>query len=309
MALPLLMLLLMPLLGIMGCGDDSSGTMGPGEEVEATHYEITVKMSSIWAQNDCENTPGNPGDFRWRLVISVPDEAGEMKQFHDTGYQEATIGDGQRQGIVTDDIVFLVPNLPGSEFQVEYWVGEYDPAEDFVRHSWATHRLDRGKEQMWAAGTSYEDDRYTANPDGSGSGLLKFAVWNTRAECSGAAYYYVTWTPTTPEPPANNPPVVGSSVSVAFSELDTRATVDLLANTLDPDGDPLDATNIRLATGDNRGVSIDDANNTLIVDPGQYTSLNRGESEYIRYDYDVADDRGASTQHMAELTILGHTPK
>jgi hypothetical protein len=101
---------------------------------------------------------------------------------------------------VSDEIRFLVPNAPDSEFQVEYWVGEYDPDADFERHSWATHIQDRGKDQMWAAGTSYESDRYTQNEDGSGSGLYKFAVWNTRAECSGAAYYYVTWTPTTPEP-------------------------------------------------------------------------------------------------------------
>lgn len=201
---PILHILTLPLLiltlGLFAaCGDDSDSGTGPNLTAAPTHYEITVKMSSIWAQNDCENTPGNPGDFRWRLVIRKPDEFGNSVILHDTEVQSATISDGDRQGIVTDDIRFLVPNLPGSQFQVEHFVGEYDPDPDFERHSWATHILDRNPEQMWAAGSRYESDRYTENEDGSGSGLLKFAVWNTRAECSGAAYYYVTWTPITPE--------------------------------------------------------------------------------------------------------------
>lgn len=156
-------------------------------------------MSSIWAQNDCENTPGNPGDFRWRLIVRKPDELGNQVVVHDTGVQSVTISDGDRVGIAMEPVRFLVPDSPDSRFEVEYWIGEYDPAPDFEQHSFAYHVLDRREDQMWAAGSrAYEGDRYTQNADGSGSGLYKFAVWNTRAECSGAAYYYVTWTPVTP---------------------------------------------------------------------------------------------------------------
>ena len=198
---PLLVLILLALSLLAGCGDDSDGGMGPGGETEATHYEISVKMSSIWAQNDCENTPGNPGDFRYRIIVRKPDELGNMLVVRDTGFLSMTISDGDRQGAVMDPIRFLVPKADASSFQVEYWVGEYDPQADFERHGWANHIFDRGKDQQWAAGSSYESDRYTLNEDGSGNGLYKFAVWNTRDECSGAAYYYVTWTPTTPASP------------------------------------------------------------------------------------------------------------
>jgi len=197
-AKPVLAFIVLAIGLLPGCGDDSDSGTGPTTDTWATHFEITVKMSSIWAQNDCENTPGNPGDFRYRLIVRTPDELGNQVIVSDTGNRELSISDGDRQGVVMDPIRFLVPNDPDSRFQVEYWVGEYDPETDFERHSWATHIFDRGGDQQWAAGTSYEDDRYKLETDGSGSGLYKFAVWNTRAECSGAAYYYVTWTPTTP---------------------------------------------------------------------------------------------------------------
>lgn len=195
----LLLLTLAPAF-IVGCGSDS--VTGPAAETAPTHYEITVQMSSIWAQADCENQPGNPGDFRWRLILRTPDSFGNQVIVHDTGVQNTSAADGDRVGVAMTPVKFLVPNTPDSEFQVEYWIGEYDPAADFEQHNWATHKIDRGKGQMWAAGArSYEGDRYTEEADGSGSGLYKFAVWDTRAECSGAAYYYVTWTPMTPSPP------------------------------------------------------------------------------------------------------------
>lgn len=178
-----------------GCSDDDSVT-GPQASGDPTHYDLTLKMSSIWAIEDCEDTPGNPGEFRYRLILRKPDEFGNQVIVHDTGVKEVVIGDGERQGIVMDPIPFRLPNEPTASFEVEYWIGEYDGATaDFENHSWALHRLDRGHDQMWAAGSKYESDRYTENADGSGNGLLKFSVWNERETCKGAAYYYVTWTP------------------------------------------------------------------------------------------------------------------
>lgn len=190
------LLLSLPLLAACGSDDPT----GPGDEAAPTHYEITLQMSSIWAQNDCESTPGNPGDFRWRLVVRKPDGGGGELLVADTGVQSESVGDGVRAGVTMDPVSFLVRNAPGSEFEVEHWIGEYDTngAVDFEKHSWATHRLDRREDQMWAAGSrAYESDRYTQEADGSGSGLYKFQVWNERSDCSGAACYYLTWTPIT----------------------------------------------------------------------------------------------------------------
>jgi hypothetical protein len=294
------------LAALAGCGSDSDSVTAPEDELAATHFEISVQMSSIWAQNDCENTPGNPGDFRWRLIIRKPDEFGNKVIVHDTGTQNLTVPDGIRSGVAMDPVRFLVPNSPGSSFEVEHWVGEYDPGTDFERHSWATHVLDRGRGQMWAAGDrSYEDDRYTESEDGSGSGLYKFAVWNTRAECSGAAYYYVTWTPVTPGPAPNNAPMVDGPLNVTLSEFDPPAQVDLLAGASDPDGDPLDAIEIVLVNGDDRGISMDDANNRLSIQPSQYSHLSAGEFEVVTYGYDIFDGVDASVRQSAQIRING----
>jgi hypothetical protein len=293
---------------LAGCGSDSESVTNPGQETPPTHFEISVQMSSIWAQNDCENTPGNPGDFRWRLILRKPDEFGNKVIVHDTGTQTLTVPDGIRSGVAMDPVRFLVPNSQNSSFEVEHWVGEYDPGTDFERHSWATHVLDRGRGQMWAAGDrSYEDDRYTENEDGSGSGLYKFAVWNTRAECSGAAYYYVTWTPVTPEPTSepNNPPTVGGPVTVTLSEFDPDASVSLLTGASDPDGDPLDAIDIALVSGSNRGITIDDANDRLLISPSQYSDLSTGESEAVIFEYDIFDGVDASVRQSAQIRING----
>jgi hypothetical protein len=267
---------------------------------------MSVQMSSIWAQNDCENTPGNPGDFRWRLIIRKPDEFGNKVVVHDTGVQSLTVSDGARAGVTMDPVQFLVPSEPDASFEVEHWVGEYDPATDFERHSWATHVLDRGRGQMWAAGDrAYEDDRYTENEDGSGSGLYKFAVWNTRAECSGAAYYYVTWKPVIPGPAPNNAPTLERPLSVTLSEFDPDAVVDLLNGASDPDGDVLDAINIALVSGSDRGISIDDTNDRLLISPSEYSDLSAGESEFVIFEYDIFDGVDASVRQSAQIRING----
>ena len=191
--------LLLSLL-LVSCGDDSDSVTGPANEsAEASHYEISIQMSSIWAQNGCESAPGNPGDFKWRLIVRKPDELGNDVIIHDTGANSKSVQNGERAGVTMEPVRFLVPNEPDAEFEVEHWIGEYDPEVDFEKHSWSKHTRDRRDDQMWASGVrAYESDRYTENEDGSGSAVYKFAVWNERSNCSGAAYYYVTWKPVTP---------------------------------------------------------------------------------------------------------------
>ena len=139
-------------------------------------------MSSIFAQEDCD-AGSNPGDFRWRLIVRTPDDGGNLIEVEDTGFQDATVASGERNGIVTPDIEFRVRNTAGAEFQVETYIAEMDPGntEDprlTGNEDWNTHQPDRNEAQMWAAIRAYESDRYTENEDDSGTGLLKFKTWN-----------------------------------------------------------------------------------------------------------------------------------
>jgi len=194
-------ILLAAVLFVTACGDDDGNPTGPGgggvTAENATHFDFTLAMSSLNIVRDCDGA--SPGEFVWRLVIRKDDEFGGQVMVHDTGENTVVASDGDRPGITMDDVTFRLPNDPEAEFQVEYWIRESDGATNsFSNHSWVTHGLDTGRDQMWAAGSSYESDRYTENADGSGSGLMKFSVWNDFSACSGAAYYYVTWTPVRP---------------------------------------------------------------------------------------------------------------
>ena len=59
-------------LPLTGCGDDD-GPAGPQAAAEPTHYDMTLKMSSVLAVEDCESTGNSPGEFRYRLILRQPD--------------------------------------------------------------------------------------------------------------------------------------------------------------------------------------------------------------------------------------------
>jgi hypothetical protein len=182
-----------------GTGGGTGG--GTGNPTEPTHYEVSVKMSSIAALENCENDPGNPGEFRYTLLVRKTDELGNNAVVGSyTG--EMSIDDGSTIGSTMEPIRFVMRREPGATFQVEYWVGEYDGANtDFEKHGWMNHVWDRNETEAWAAGIgydSYHDGRNPGGVEGESYGILKFAVWNTRAECKGYARYIVRWTPVTP---------------------------------------------------------------------------------------------------------------
>jgi hypothetical protein len=183
-----------------GCGEDDPG-MGP-EAPQPTHFEVSVKMSSITTLGNCENDPGNPGEFRYTLTVIKTDEFGNRVTIASFGPDAMSIGDDSSLGSTMEPIRFLMPREPGAKFEVEYLVGEYDGSTaDFERHGWAIHQYDRNEEQEWAAGTRYET--YKEQEDGEKYGILKFAVWNTREECNGYAKYIVRWKPVWPDEVAN----------------------------------------------------------------------------------------------------------
>ncbi len=183
---PVLPLVALALLA--GCGDS-----GTAPEVAPTHDRITVKMSSITAIGDCEGAGNSPGEFRYRLIVRRTNEDGERIIVGSYGPDQLEVADDSVAGSSMPPIEFLMPREPGAKFEVEYWVGEYDPGVDFEQHSWVIHQFDRKEDQEWAAGQrSY--DSYQVGEDET-YGILKFAVWNEREGCSGFARYIVRWSP------------------------------------------------------------------------------------------------------------------
>lgn len=108
----------------------------------------------------------------------------------------------------------------------------------------------------------------------------------------------------------NDSPNAGAALSETRSENALQFTIDLLQNASDPDGDTLDAINItpQAGTGDTGGITVDDVNNQLIVDPSAYASLEDGESEIIVYDFTVSDGNGGTAASTVTIQIDGDTP-
>ena len=100
-------------------------------------------------------------------------------------------------------------------------------------------------------------------------------------------------------------PTVGAVVTAAANETDSAFFVDLLAGATDVEGDELSVQNLSVVGGDASGIAFFPANGELNVDPSAYSSLRDGESETIRFGYDVVDATGESVAQTAEITISG----
>lgn len=108
---------------------------------------------------------------------------------------------------------------------------------------------------------------------------------------------------------ANDAPVVTAAISETRSENAVQFSIDLLQNASDPDGDPLDATAIiQVGSEDNSGVTVDDTNNQLTVNPAAYASLQTGQSITLTYNFTVTDGNGGDTNSSVTITINGDTP-
>lgn len=46
------------------CGADSP--------TEPTAYDLHIELTDIYVIGDCESTPGNPGEFAWRVTVTAP---------------------------------------------------------------------------------------------------------------------------------------------------------------------------------------------------------------------------------------------
>ena len=102
-------------------------------------------------------------------------------------------------------------------------------------------------------------------------------------------------------------PTVSGPVTITFDERDATSNVDLLQGATDPNGDPLSVINAVVASGDASGVTIDEANNRLIVDPSAYRDLNDGETAVIVVNYEITDPESNTVAQTATVTITGRT--
>lgn len=102
----------------------------------------------------------------------------------------------------------------------------------------------------------------------------------------------------------NDAPTVAGVVSAIAGEDDPSFGVDLLQGAGDvDDGASLAVSNVSLVSGDASGVVITGA--ALSVDTSAYGHLGDGESEVVRYAYNVVDEHGAAVAQTAEIVIVG----
>lgn len=85
------------------------------------------------------------------------------------------------------------------------------------------------------------------------------------------------------------------------------ATVDLLANASDIDGDELTVANLT-AVSDNAARVVDftvNADGTFEIDPAQFTGLGLGDTELVTINFEVVDEAGVAAPGSATITIVG----
>ena len=113
--------------------------------------------------------------------------------------------------------------------------------------------------------------------------------------------------PTNPTPaPVNNAPftTIPDLVINGNEDLDPLF-FDLRATVTDADGDPLSVANFNPVAGDQVGVSLSADGNFLTVNADAYSFLSEGETEVLRFSYDVIDGRGGEVARELTVAIDG----
>jgi VCBS repeat-containing protein len=100
----------------------------------------------------------------------------------------------------------------------------------------------------------------------------------------------------------NQPPTAGNDT--ATTNEDTPIVINVLANDSDPEGQPLQVTQLNL-TGTQGNVTIN-PNNTISYAPGgAFQTLDAGESATDVFSYTVTDVNGATAQAAVQVTVTG----
>ena len=102
----------------------------------------------------------------------------------------------------------------------------------------------------------------------------------------------------------NNPPTAEDDA--AETDEDTSATIDVLANDSDPDGDTLSVDSVD--TTGTKGSVTDNGDGTVTYDPnGQFEDLNDGDQETDSFSYTVSDGNGGTDTATVTISINGIT--
>ncbi|WP_372894673.1 cadherin-like domain-containing protein [Stieleria sp.] len=107
----------------------------------------------------------------------------------------------------------------------------------------------------------------------------------------------------------NDAPDAGADLATTNDEFDPQFNIDLLQNASDPDGDTLSISSItQIGSDDTSGVTPDQANNQITVNPAAYAALEDGESVTVTYQFEVSDGNGGTDTATVSVTINGDTP-
>ena len=50
----------------------STAACGGDSPTEPSAYDLDIELTNIYVPGDCESTPGNPGEFAWRVTVTAP---------------------------------------------------------------------------------------------------------------------------------------------------------------------------------------------------------------------------------------------
>ncbi|QDT08764.1 cadherin-like domain-containing protein [Planctomycetes bacterium K23_9] len=164
-------------------------------------------------------------------------------------------------------------------------------------------------------GTAISGNNLVINPSAYaslGSGDMEVIVYSFQVSDGRGGTVNQTATVTiNGEDDANNAPTA-TPISVTFTEDDSAASiVDLIpsTNVNDPDGDTLTVSNVTLTSTSTAvaGVTIDEANTRLNVNPQANGELNDGESRTSTFSYTISDGNGGSVSNTVTVTVTGIT--
>ena len=106
----------------------------PSEPTSPTAYRLDVEITTIWVDGDCEDTPGNPGEFAWRAYLQVTTPLGGSDVEETNGFpaESGALSYSEDDSpIVLSGIDLRIDDVPAQdvdEVLLTFSVVEWDPS-------------------------------------------------------------------------------------------------------------------------------------------------------------------------------------